>query len=79
MESLDFQMMRQRESEDWASNKTLERTAAERLGFDIARFMNIVRHSLSPFPAAVAQLGRSVNTFGTDVGLMERFGEPDLF
>jgi len=35
------------------------RTAAERLGFDMVGFMNIIRHSLSPFPAAVAQLGRS--------------------
>ncbi len=40
-------------------NKALERTAAERLGFDMAGFMNIIRHGLSAFPAAVAQLGRS--------------------
>lgn len=32
---------------------------AERLGFDMTQFMNIIRHHLSPFPAAVAQLGRS--------------------
>lgn len=32
-------------------------TAASRLGFDAVGFMTVIRHSLSPLPAAVAQLG----------------------
>lgn len=39
-------------------NKTLERTAASRLVFDMAGFMNISGESLSALSAAVAQLGR---------------------
>ncbi len=54
----DFREDQMRISEDWIPNKALERTAAERLGFDMAGFMNIIRHGLSPFPAAVAQLDR---------------------
>ena len=38
--------------------KLWRQTSAERLGFDKARHMNIYRHSLSWFPATVAQLGR---------------------
>jgi hypothetical protein len=48
-------------NEDAEQNRW-RRTAAERLGFDMAGFMNIIRHGLSPFPAAVAQLGRSVSS-----------------
>ena len=44
------------------AQQALERTAAERLGFDMAGFMNIIGHSVSPFPAAVAQLGRWLGT-----------------
>ena len=40
-------------------NQALERTAAERLGFDMVGFIDIIRHSLSALPAAVAQLLRS--------------------
>ena len=38
--------------------KRWRRTAAVRLGFDTAGFMDIIRHGLSALPAAVAQLGR---------------------
>jgi len=54
----DFREDQMKISEDRIPNKALERTAAERLGFDMAGFMNIIGHSVSPFPAAVAQLGR---------------------
>ena len=36
----------------------VERTAAERLGFDMVGFIDIIRHSLSALTAAVAQLLR---------------------
>jgi hypothetical protein len=39
-------------------NKRVERTAAERLGFDMAGFLNIIRHGLSTLPAAVAHSDR---------------------
>ena len=45
-----------REAAEWLTH-SWRRTSAERLGFDIARLMNIIKHSLSPFPAVVAQLG----------------------
>ena len=47
-----------RVSDFWMPNQALERTAAERLGFDMVGFIDIIRHSLSALPAAVAQLGR---------------------
>ena len=40
--------------------KRWRRTAAERLGFDMTGFMNIIRHCLSALPAAVAQLTSEV-------------------
>jgi len=40
------------------ANQRVERTAAERLGFDTIGFMNIIRHSLSARSAAVAHSGR---------------------
>ncbi len=42
----------------WMPNQRVERTAAERLGFYMAGFMNIIRHSLSARSAAVAHSGR---------------------
>jgi len=39
-------------------NQRVERTAAERLGFDMTGFLNIIRHSLSALSAAVAHSGR---------------------
>ncbi len=43
-------------------NKAVERTAAERLGFDAVGFMNTIGEGLSALTAAVAQLGRSTQT-----------------
>jgi hypothetical protein len=42
-----------------APNQRVERTAAERLGFDTIRFMNIIRHGLRARSAAVAHSDRS--------------------
>jgi len=39
-------------------NHRVERTAAERLGFDMIGFMNIIRYSWSARSAAVAHSGR---------------------
>jgi len=41
-----------------SQNQRVERTAAERTGFDMIGFMNIIRHSLSARSAAVAHSGR---------------------
>ena len=41
-----------------APNQRVERTAAERLAFDTAGFMNIIGHSLGALSAAVAHSGR---------------------
>jgi hypothetical protein len=39
-------------------NHRVERTAAERLGFAIDGFMNIIGHSLSALSTAIAYSGR---------------------